>query len=128
MKIIRKLALIVAPVIMLALPFALPAAPAYAFMCPDRTVCFFHNTDYTGTVEEFPATDSQWRNKWITIDPCCRGSVNNNTGSDLAVWSHLEQLMGCVYPHTRVALYNEDGYFYLHYGVANGCQGIPAGP
>jgi hypothetical protein len=110
------------------------ATPAHAataapdFMCPDRTICFFHNTDYTGTVEEFPATDPAWRNKWININSCCRGSMNNNTASDVEVWNAQTNDHACILPQIRTPLNNSFGYFYLHYGVSNGCQGIPGGP
>src|SRR6266702_5492529 len=98
------------------------------FTDADRNVCFFQNSNYTGNVESFSATNPANRDTWIFIPQGLRGSVNNNTDSDVEVWTASNNNSLCVLPRTRVPLDNLFGYFYLHYGVANTCAGIPGGP
>jgi len=98
---------------------------AHRFTCGQRTVCFWTGSNETGTkypIDVSGCPGSGLCGTWLNIPG--KGSMWNNTGSSVKVWSDLEHSGQCVTPGLVRNLDNEFGYFYVKYGSSN-CTGIP---
>jgi hypothetical protein len=128
MKIIRKLALMTAPIIMLALPFVVPSAPANAVACNTGNTCYWPGFNFTGTPSILPNSGSG--GVWFylcNVGTCSPGSVIENGSSTVWLWSRQAHISECLEPITSDA--NTDhayGWSYIEYGKTH-CGTIPAG-
>ena len=91
------------------------------FTCPSRSVCFFSNTELTGTACAV-ATDAPPSGPWQTVDAWCgfhsSQSVHNNSGSAVRVLDKATGWATCIQPGGELLDLSPHpvGYFQIDYG------------
>lgn len=108
---------------------AVPADTNDQFGCPTRTVCTWSgNFSPLSSMTDFPT--SVYHSKWFSLNSLAGynpGTVDDNSGSAVYLWSKADQIGLCVpAEHTVSNLGGEFGYFFVTYGVGN-CGNFPPG-
>jgi hypothetical protein len=116
---------------------AAPRAAAPDFTCQDGYVCAYPNDDWTGDYPSWggPAQFATYvfRGSWLSFaaentgnpNP---GSINNDSGSTVWIYEKNEPLSStnpfCIPTYSRLATYNDYGWFFIRYGVTS-CGSYP---
>lgn len=97
------------------------------FTCPDRTMCFFQNNDFTGDVLTC-ATDV-CRGAWFstTVGGVHAGSVNDNSNSVIVLADVQDGFEICLLPG-RYVLEHTYGFFRALFGVTSCPSQLPPLP
>ena len=121
----RKFAVTLAALALLAVPAAAQASPKPTQVCLDRYTCTFQSTNFGGTMDPFFNPDNA--SVWINLPTRARASVQSRGSSDVWFWNRAAGLYVCVVANgqdsdlTFPGGFGFPGYMFIDYGVNDGC-------